>query len=77
VAEVQATRYGKPGSNVRATMIARNYLAGGDIDRAIEWLERAYEAHEPQMPYMRFPIYDSIRSDPRFQALLRRMNLPQ
>jgi len=75
LAEAQAARF-RPGRG-GATAIARNYIAAGDNDRAIEWLEKGYEAREPQMPYMCFPVYDSIRSDPRFQALLRRMGLPQ
>jgi len=61
----------------RATTVARRYLWGGDRDRGLEWLEKAYEAREPTMPYMCFPVYDVVRSDPRFQSLLRRMNLPQ
>jgi hypothetical protein len=74
---VQAARFGKPGRAVSATQIARNYIAAGDNDRAMEWLEKGYGVREAQMPYMCFPVYDSIRSDPRFQSLLRRMGLPQ
>ncbi len=49
----------------------------GDYDRAIEWLERAFEVRDPMLPYNGFyPIWDPLRSDPRFQDLLRRMNLP-
>jgi hypothetical protein len=29
------------------------------------------------MPYIRGPQWDLVRDDPRFQALLQRMNLPQ
>jgi tetratricopeptide (TPR) repeat protein len=54
------------------------YLRAGDYDRTIDWLERAYENRSPGMPYVGVsPEYDPLRSDPRFQDLLRRMNLPQ
>ena len=57
--------------------IALRYLDAGDKDRAIDWLEKAYENRNPNMPYIGKPLYDPLRSDPRFQALLRRMNLPE
>ena len=56
--------------------IAHHYLRAGDNGRAIDWLERAYEVHNPNLPYLGAPDYDPLRSDPRFQDLLRRMNLP-
>ena len=42
------------------------------------WLERAYEEHDQWMVYIKaYPGWDALRSDPRFQALVRRMNFPQ
>lgn len=75
VADVQAARYGKPGG-VKAITIAGTYFAAGDHDLAIEWFEKALEDHEPNLPYIGRPYWDPLRSDPRFQDLLRKMNLP-
>jgi TolB-like protein/predicted Ser/Thr protein kinase len=53
------------------------YTRAGKNDEALEWLEKAYEAHDGNMPYLSVdPIFDSLRDDPRFKDLLRRMNLP-
>jgi hypothetical protein len=48
-----------------------------EYDEALEWLERAFETRDPNMPYIALPVFDPLRSDPRFQDLLRRMNLPE
>jgi hypothetical protein len=76
LAEVWSARYGKPGG-VRAYALALRWVYAGDRDRAIEWLNRAYEDRDGNMPYIGGPIYDSLRPEPRFQDLLRRMNLPR
>jgi hypothetical protein len=65
-----------PGG-VNAKTVATHYLYAGDYDRAMDWLERAYEAHTPTvLGVASDPVYDPLRSDPRFQDLLRKMNLP-
>ncbi len=56
--------------------ISRLYMAAGDRDRALEWLEKGYEERDPNMPYLGLPDLDGLRSDPRFRDLLRRMKLP-
>jgi hypothetical protein len=48
----------------------------GDKDRALTYLEQAYEEQDPQLFYLKVvPFWDPLRSEPRFQALLRRVNL--
>jgi tetratricopeptide (TPR) repeat protein len=58
------------------TEVAKQYIFAGNNDRALEWLERSFEAHDPNLPYVGFPVYDGLRDDPRFKDILRRMNLP-
>jgi adenylate cyclase len=58
--------------------IAQLCTALGMKEEAFEWLEKAYEIHDGNMCLLRvWPAYDPIRSDPRFQDLLRRMNFPE
>jgi tetratricopeptide (TPR) repeat protein len=53
------------------------YIALGGKDQALEWLQKAYEERDPWMGYLKVePAFDPLRSDPRFQDLLRRMNFP-
>jgi len=56
--------------------IAAMYVFATDKDHAMEWLEKAYEMRDPNMPYVGSPGYDLLDDDPRYQDLLRRMNLP-
>jgi serine/threonine protein kinase/Tfp pilus assembly protein PilF len=52
------------------------YIGLGENDKAFEWLEKAYETHATWMVYLKTdPYYIHIRSDPRFKALLKKMNL--
>ncbi len=57
--------------------VALIYDGLGDNDRTMEWLERAYRERSPQLVGVRIETWsDNLRSDPRFQDLLRRMNFP-
>jgi TolB-like protein len=76
LADALAARYGRPGS-VTAYTLANYYARAGDKDRVIEWLEKAYLEHNNNLPYMRTPVFDLVRSDPRFQDLVRRVGLPE
>ena len=54
------------------------YAALGEKDEAFRWLEAAVEERMTFIPWMREnPAYTPLRSDPRFQDLVRRMKLPE
>lgn len=59
--------------------IATVYAGLGDKDQAFKWLARAYEEHEVYLAYSFNvnPKLDSLRSDPRFAGLVRRLGFPQ
>ncbi|UCC74066.1 MAG: tetratricopeptide repeat protein [Gemmatimonadota bacterium] len=49
----------------------------GRFDEALAALEHAYEMRDPRLPWVSaHPFFEGLRSDPRFQDLLRRMNFP-
>src|ERR1700691_1718659 len=57
--------------------IATVYAAMADKDQALAQLEQAYQDRSSWFAFMKVdPEVDSLRSDPRFQDLMRRMNFP-
>jgi Flp pilus assembly protein TadD len=57
-----------------AVAIASAYTSLGDRDKAIEWLERAYSEHVTVLISANADfVFDSIRTDPRFQSLMRKL----
>ena len=65
---------------VPAVSIVVIYVGLGDKDKAFEWLERAFKERSVGSTFVVLkvdPIWDPLRSDPRFADLLRRMNLAQ
>jgi tetratricopeptide (TPR) repeat protein len=62
---------------VRPTRIADLYLYTGNKERTLYWLEQAYEVRDLDLPCaLTFPDRAVLRDEPRFQELLRKMNLP-
>jgi TolB-like protein/DNA-binding winged helix-turn-helix (wHTH) protein/Flp pilus assembly protein TadD len=59
-----------------APEIAVIYVALGDTDQAMNWLEKGYEERFNPGVLLR-PGFDPLRSDPRFQDLVRRIGLPR
>jgi len=58
--------------------IALVYTGLGEKDQAFEWLEKAYEERHPYLILIKVePVFDGLRSDPRFADLVRRVGLPQ
>ncbi|MGI8813026.1 MAG: tetratricopeptide repeat protein, partial [Pyrinomonadaceae bacterium] len=58
--------------------IAVTYARLGDKDRAFQWLEKSFVAHEEDLTGIKTEsAFDGLSLDPRFQDLLRRIGLPQ
>ena len=56
--------------------LALFYLGLGDTEKAIAWLQRAFEQRIPNfMALTREPAYDALRGDPRFIRLVSRIGV--
>jgi len=72
----QALEAKRPGY-LEPTTVAHVFVALGDHERALTWLERAVEERAPHVVEMAVePALDPLRSDPRFVRLLERVGLP-
>jgi serine/threonine-protein kinase len=64
------------GWNSGPVGIALIYLGLGDRESSLTWLETAYTIREGALPYIKLdPRCDNLRSEPRFQTLLRKLRL--
>jgi adenylate cyclase len=71
-------KHGGTRAYVRPTDLATAYAACGRNEEAFRWLERAYREHDSSLAGMKTEItLEKLRSDPRFQDLVRHMNFPQ
>jgi tetratricopeptide (TPR) repeat protein len=60
--------------HVQSAAFAILHLGLGEIDRCLTWLETACDQHESQIVALNVhPVYEPIRSEPRFQVILRRI----
>jgi TolB-like protein/Tfp pilus assembly protein PilF/predicted Ser/Thr protein kinase len=75
LADLLAARFGK--TYVSPDYVATMYMMAGDKAQALAWLEKGLEVHDPDASqYGHDPIYQTLRSEPRFQEIVRRLNLP-
>jgi TolB-like protein/DNA-binding winged helix-turn-helix (wHTH) protein/Tfp pilus assembly protein PilF len=73
VKNLEARHDENPSTDANVALI---YVGLGDQDQAMNWLGKAYEARFNPSILLR-PVFDPLRSDARFQGLLRRIGLPQ
>jgi len=60
--------------HVQSVAFAILHLGLGEVDQSLTWLETACEQREAQITGVKVhPVYDSLRSEPRFQAILHRV----
>ena len=60
-----------------AYQIAQVHAWRGEKDQAFRWLEKGLAVRDAGITYIKFdPLISSLRSDPRYAALLKKLNLP-
>ncbi len=65
-----------PKANVPTIWVSALYAVLGEKENALKWLERSFEARSPNFIGAKpHPYFDPIRSEPRFQELMRRAGL--
>ncbi len=66
----------KEGNYVLPYNIARSYARLNENEQTLYWLEKAYEEHSDHLTLLRVdPLFDFLRTDARFQDLLKRVGL--
>ena len=61
---------------VPAYLVARAYAGMGEVDRVFEWLDKAFIERYGYLAYLKVePLFDGVRSDPRFAELVHRVGL--
>jgi adenylate cyclase len=59
---------------VSPTAFATIYLGLGQKEKCLDWLEKSYEQQDSACWYLKIDqIYDSVRNEPRFQALVQKI----
>jgi len=65
-------------SYVPSVMVAEVCVRVGDKECAFQWLEKGFDERDDLMINLRVdPVFDGLRSDPRYQDLVRRVGIPQ
>jgi serine/threonine protein kinase len=63
--------------NDGAYQIAEVYADRGEADKALEWLDRAYQQHDSGLPYLKSDgLFKNLHRNPRYIELLKKMGLP-
>jgi len=73
LANLNKTRYVSPSA------FASLYAQLGKKEQALLWLEKAYEVRDVRLPYLAFegnPEFATLKDEPRFQALVRKVRSP-
>jgi hypothetical protein len=75
---VQRLEHPPEGVWLDPVVMGNAYGGVADIDRAMEWFEKGFAERSPNMIYLKQGRHnDFARADPRFQALIKRMNFPR
>ncbi len=77
LAEIARLSAGPLTATTSSLGVAQTYGALGDLDRAFQWLDRAYQERDWALFFCRHdPLLEPLRRDPRWAAFVARMNYP-
>ncbi len=77
LAEIARLSAGPLTATTSSLGVAQTYGALGDLDRAFQWLERAYQERDWALFFCRYdPLLEPLRGDPRWAAFVARMKYP-
>jgi hypothetical protein len=63
-------------THVPAFWIAKLYRDVGEVEKALDWLERALEQHDSNLPYIGLLDWNELYDHPRFQAVAEEIGVP-
>ena len=63
------------GHLLQGTALVSAWVGVGETDRALDWLETACEERNASLVLLSVPWFDTLRAEPRFQAVLRTVGL--
>jgi tetratricopeptide (TPR) repeat protein len=68
----------KQHADANAYGISEVYAFRGQLDEAMQWLDRAYAQRDSQLAYVKSDLpFKNLEADTRYKAFLRKMNLPE
>jgi tetratricopeptide (TPR) repeat protein len=73
-AEALADRFEE--TQLGARWIAKFIRDAGEVEEALDWLERAMEQHDPNLPYIGLAGWEKLYDHPRFQAVAEEIGVP-
>ena len=62
---------------VRPWYLALTYMSIGDQDKAIKYLNKGYEIRDDMIMLRVEPLLRPLHANPRYQAIVRKMNFPE
>jgi serine/threonine protein kinase/Tfp pilus assembly protein PilF len=66
---------GCSNEDIQPVLLMQIYSGVGDLDSAFEWLEKSVVRGDPAASFLGFPPMDSLREDPRFDGIRKRLGL--
>jgi hypothetical protein len=66
------------GGDAAAYQYAEIFAQWGDRNTALDWVEKALKLRDPGLVYTKVdPLMDPLRGEPRFQAVVQKLNFPR